>query len=325
MTPGLARLLTRCYPRSWRARYGVEFEDFLAEERPTLRTIGNVVGWAVVERLRDGGRGSMDARQRSLVLMAYAYLAVVAAGVNFCGSVDDTPVAAAMRSHVALTASYDVVAAGSIVALIAVLAVAARVVGVLLHTATAEQRASVIARVGVPCAMGGAVVTWMATAAVWAHGRWGGTWVPTPWDVAGDWPVPAGWPPLGVRVVLSSVTCLLLVVGLVASGMSVADVVRRTDLSQLRPSWFRATSIALAAGTVMMAAGLLAWGWFAEQYAPGPFHARNGGLFSLVNAASWMASALVFLVSAAVALVTARMTIALPSDSLANHAARTQG
>jgi hypothetical protein len=62
----------------------------------------------------------MDARQRTLVLMALAYLAAVAAGVNFYWTVSDTPLAAAMKSRPMLALSFRGVALGSLAALAAV-------------------------------------------------------------------------------------------------------------------------------------------------------------------------------------------------------------
>ena len=55
MTPALARLLTRLYPRNWRARYGAEFEAFLldreADPRGDLLTAANVVCSAFGEHI----------------------------------------------------------------------------------------------------------------------------------------------------------------------------------------------------------------------------------------------------------------------------------
>jgi hypothetical protein len=141
----------------------------------------------------------------------------------------------------------------------------------------------------------------MATAGFWAHARWSGPWVPTPWDVAGDWNAPAAWPPLLVRWALSAVTFGLLVAGLVGSAISVGQAIHRTDLSRLRPFWFKATSVALAGAITVMAVGVLGWGWLAEQYEPTAFLARYG-LFSLPNLGSWLASAMLFLASAAIAV-----------------------
>jgi hypothetical protein len=51
MNPRLARLLTRLYPRSWRERYGAEFEAFLATGHGDLRTSANIAWSALRERI----------------------------------------------------------------------------------------------------------------------------------------------------------------------------------------------------------------------------------------------------------------------------------
>jgi hypothetical protein len=59
----------------------------------------------------------MHRRQNSLALMLYAYLTAIAAGINFDWTVDDTPLAAAMRNCLALFRSWNLVRAGSLLAL----------------------------------------------------------------------------------------------------------------------------------------------------------------------------------------------------------------
>jgi len=82
------------------------------------------------------------------------------------------------------------------------------------------------------------------------------------------------------------------------------------DLSRHRPIGLKIGSIALAASIVVMAIGVVAWGLFAEQYAPADFHARNGGFFSSTNVASWLASAMVFGAAAWTAVSGPRAAIA---------------
>jgi hypothetical protein len=307
-----ARRLTALYPPAWRARYGDEFAAFLEEQPSTLGAIADVVVSAIRERVGGGVRLGMDSRQQSLVLMTYAYLAAVAAGVNFYYSVDDTPLAIAMRSHPVLLASFVMVARASFVAFAAVVAIAVPVTRSMLRDAFTTRRWDVVGRVMVPFGAVAITLAWMAAAGLWVHARWAGSWVPTPWDVVGDWNAPAGWPPLLVRWALSTVTFGLLVAGLVGSAVSVGQAVQRSDLSRLRPSWFKVTSVALAGAIAVMAIGVLGWGWLAEQYEPTAFVARYG-LFSLPNLGSWLASAMLFLASAAVAVRGAYASLATRS------------
>lgn len=51
MTPRLAHLLTRLYPRAWRDRYAAEFEQLLETTPANLRTSLNVVASAFTEHI----------------------------------------------------------------------------------------------------------------------------------------------------------------------------------------------------------------------------------------------------------------------------------
>jgi hypothetical protein len=51
MNPKLARLLTRLYPRSWRKRYGAEFEALLESGHGDIRTAVNVAWSALREHI----------------------------------------------------------------------------------------------------------------------------------------------------------------------------------------------------------------------------------------------------------------------------------
>jgi hypothetical protein len=60
MNPRLARLLTRLYPRSWRERYGEEFEAHLEMGPGNLRTSANVIWAALSEYIFPTRGGNMD-------------------------------------------------------------------------------------------------------------------------------------------------------------------------------------------------------------------------------------------------------------------------
>src|SRR5262249_60629760 len=83
MNKRLAHSLTGLYPRAWRARYGEEFQALLESHPNNVRALCDVVGWAIYERLFYVGGFNMNPDQRSLALMAYAWLAAVAAGRDF--------------------------------------------------------------------------------------------------------------------------------------------------------------------------------------------------------------------------------------------------
>src|SRR5260370_17011491 len=112
MQSWLVRQLIGLYPSTWPTRYRNEFQGFLETHPSNFQTILNVIGWAMYERVLSLGRFKMDRRQNSLVLMLYAYLAAIAAGVNFYWTVDDTPLAAAMHNHPALLPKWNLIHAG---------------------------------------------------------------------------------------------------------------------------------------------------------------------------------------------------------------------
>jgi hypothetical protein len=309
MNKWIAHSLIGLYPRAWRARYGEEFEAFLESHPNNVRALCDVVGWAIYERLCYLGGFNMNPDQRSLALMAYAWLGVVAAGVNFYWTVADTPMATAMRSQPALFATWTMVRGGALLALAAVVIVGLPTLVSVARVALSARLWSVVGRLAVPPIAAAVTLFWMATAAMWTKGHW----LPTPWDVTGDWAAPSEWPPLMTRWALSIVTFLLLILGLIVSAVSVKQVIHRSSVSARR-RLLTAPSLILAGSTSLMAAAVAAWGLFAERYASDAFHARNGGFFSSTNFASWAASCRVFVVSAVIALRVARLAMNLPSE-----------
>jgi hypothetical protein len=305
MNGRLVRQLVGLYPPQRRTRFRQEFERFLEAYPSNPGTILNVIGWAIYERLNSLGIFKMDRRQQSLSLMLYAYLGAVAAGVNFYWTVDDTPLAAAIRNRPALFASWTLVIAGSLVALAAVAIVGVPVLLGMMRTAFSTRRWDIPYRLAGPPCTGLVLLAWMAAAAWFA----GGHWVPTPWDVTGNWTAPPDWPPLPTRWALGSVTFMMMTAGLIVSANSVRQAIGRSDLSKHQRLCFTVPSMLLAGAVGLMAIGVLTWGWFVQQYAASDFHARNGGLFSSTNFASWAVSCIVFVVATAVAVQGARSAL----------------
>ena len=309
MNKWIVHSLIGLYPRAWRARYGEEFRAFLETHPSNVRAMCDVVGWAIYERLCYVGGFNMNPGQRSLVLMAYAWLAAVAAGANFYWTVADTPMATAMHGHPALFAIWTLIQAGALLAFAAVVMVGAPALVAVARAALSARRWGVVGWLAAPLIAVVVTLSWMAAAAMWT----GGHWLPTPWDVTGDWTAPSEWPPLMMRWTLSIVTLVLLVLGLIGSAVSVKQVIQRSDIS-VRRRLLTPPSLILAGSTSLMAAGVVAWGLFAERYALDAFHARNGGFFSSTNFASWAASCTVFVISAVIALRAAHSAMSLPSE-----------
>ena len=149
MSPRLASRLIRLFPPAWRARYGEEFQALLESHPSTVRAVCNVIVCAVGARVSSWSPFTMDNRQRALVFMTYAYLAAVAAGVNFYFSVDDTALAEAMRTHAPLWMSFSLVAKSSFVAFVTAVAVALPVGFRMIRAALSERRYDVVGRLAV--------------------------------------------------------------------------------------------------------------------------------------------------------------------------------
>jgi hypothetical protein len=310
MNARLVRQLVSLYPQEWRTRYGEEFQSFLETHPSNLRTVLNVIGGVMHERVLSLRRFKMDRRQNSLALMLYAFLGAIAAGINFYWTVDDTSLVAAIYKYSALFTSWNLVRAGSFLAFAVFATVGIPLFLTMLRTAFAAQRWDVVCRLAVPPCAALVTLAWMVTAARLS----GGHWVPTPWDVTGDWTAPRDWPPLATRWALSSVTFVLMMAGIILSAISIRQAIRRSDLSKHRRLWFTAPSMLLAGSVATMALGVLTWGWFVQQYAASDFHVRNGGLFNSTNFASWMASCTVFLAATVMAVKGARSAFSLKTE-----------
>ena len=201
MNARAARWLTRLYPPAWRARYGEEFAPFLEARPVTLRDVLNVVGCALNERARVLGEFKMSKLQHSLVLAVYAYLAAIAAGLNLYMTVDDTPLVDAMSSHAALFLCWNLVAAGSLMALAAAAAVGLPAVWAMIRFAWTAKRRDIFVRLAVP--------PFAAMASIAGLFTW-------------------GWNP--------SRTLIVLVIGLFGSAISLKQAIERTTLpEQVRP------------------------------------------------------------------------------------------
>lgn len=306
MNARIVRYLTALYPQAWRQRYQCEFEAFLEAHPSNIRDIVNVAAWAVFERFRSLGDIPMDARQNSLTLMVFSGLAAFAAGVNFYWTVDDTPLVLAMHNHGALLASWTLVQLGAL-ALVAVAILSSGVFFTIARKAFANRRRDVILRLAIPFCAAATLFAWLLSVLIVMHSHW----LPTPWDVAGDWTAPANWPSLSTRWILGSVSFAVMIGALLATAISVRQAVSRTELSEYGRSSFWIPSLLLVGSVVVMTIGVLSWGWFVQQYAPTDFHLRNGGLFSSTNFASWIATSLVLLATIVMAIKSFRSALSV--------------
>ena len=119
--------LLRLYPTTWRERYADEFEALLEQCQPTPLVVFDVVRGALDARLHlNAGTGRMPAmldRLRSSEIAVFcAFVAFVVAGIGFQKMTEDAAKAGIMRTYPAIGAAFDVVVAGAVIALLAVLA-----------------------------------------------------------------------------------------------------------------------------------------------------------------------------------------------------------
>ena len=300
--------LIRIYPVAWRARYGEEFLALIQERSVTPRETLNVIGCALYERVRSSGVYKMSKQQYSLVLMVYAYLAAIAAGLNLYWTVDDTPLVDAMRAHPALFACWNLVAAGSLAALAAAVALGLPSLWAMIRFARTERRRDVLARLAVPPCAAVLILLWIVAVAIKTG------WAPLCWDVMGQ---------PGARWALSSVTLMLFAAGILGSAISIRQAVQRSSLSEQQLTLFgrpisvrplqlaKIPALVLAGSIIVMAVGVTGWGLLADQYAPQAFHAHDGGFFGASNIVSWIGSVALFVGSAVTALRGARGIVTL--------------
>ena len=299
----LAQLLTGLYPPSWRARYGEEFKTFLEVRPAGVSSVLNVIGSAFVEHFCSFGDYKMSRLQRSLVLMVYAYLATIAAGVNLVMTVDDTPLVEAMRAHAALSACWNLVAAGSLVSLAAIATVGFPTLWEMIRFVSKAKRPDIAARLAFPICTATLIFAWIIVVTI----RTG--WAPLFWDVMGQ--------PL-MRWALTSVTLMLVVFGSIGSAIGLKQAIERSVLPEQQLTIFgraisiealrlaKLSAIILASSIAAMALGVAGWGLLADRYAPAAFRANDGGFFGTPNIVSWMGSLGLFIAAAVTALRSAR-------------------
>jgi hypothetical protein len=96
----VARLLTRLYPRAWRQRYGLEFEEFLENGCSGLRASVNVIWSALCERVipTQGGPmnpqvysfGALVKRPTAFLPLAMSFGALATVAIAFVYSIANT-------------------------------------------------------------------------------------------------------------------------------------------------------------------------------------------------------------------------------------------
>lgn len=253
----------------------------------------------------------MNRLSRSVGTILCACLAVIAAGLNLYATVDDSSLATSMRTHVWLSAAWNMVAFGSVVALMGAIAMLVPLIVGALRFALSQKRRDILIRILVAPIAAGILAAWV----IGGSFVLGGHWAPAPWAIQGDWTPSPDWPSLQARWALGSVTAALAVFLLVASSIGVYQAIQRTRFDEMRFTVLgrraavhplrlaRIPSMVTIAAMAVMTVAAFAWGLIAYLDETAAFHAYFGPMHTTALA-SWIGSACVFAASSAFALRT---------------------
>jgi hypothetical protein len=275
------RLLPRLYPAAWRRRYAEEFAALLEHTRLSPGVVLDILGGALDAWLHPEEIPSMAVRydapyRGALITVFCAYIAFVVAGLALVGLVDDSPFVPAMDAHLGLRLAWMTVAAGSVVALAAVVLGALPLAVAVVRHALAARRVDLLKLLAVPLL---ALLTLGGYAALVALIGLG--WLPFPWTTG---PALPGRPlPVG-NIILLAVGALLFIAAAVASTAAVCLAVARARIREQRyavlglrfmldPLRFAVLPAIVAASAMgaMLAATVL-WGLLAWPAVPGAFN-----------------------------------------------------
>ena len=143
-----ARRLVRLYPRAWRQRYEEEFVAMLEQGPVSVRGLFDVALGALDAQLRPqvASEGSMVVAERmlsSVLLVLWAWVGLVAAGVGFQKMTEYDDFVRAARDNVAVGVAFHAVVIGAVLALAAFTVGSAPIAFAALQKALAEGRKDV--------------------------------------------------------------------------------------------------------------------------------------------------------------------------------------
>jgi hypothetical protein len=132
----------------------------------------------------------MNRLSTSLGAILCAYLAIVAAGINLYATFDDSSLAIAMKTYLGLFTAWNLVALGSVAALLGAIAILVPLAVGALQFAIREGRRDILIRLSVAPLAAAILFAWVIGAFLGLGGRW----APAPWAIVGDWTATADWP-----------------------------------------------------------------------------------------------------------------------------------
>lgn len=147
MSGGMKQLV-RLYPRAWRERYEEEFVAML-EQRPASGrdyldvALGALDAWLAPQVVSEGRTGLISEIRSSVLVVLWAWVGLVVAGVGFQKMTEYDDFVEAARESAAVGAAFDVVVVGAVVALAATLVGGAPIAISAIRQALVEGRKDV--------------------------------------------------------------------------------------------------------------------------------------------------------------------------------------
>jgi hypothetical protein len=281
----LERLLVGLYPRAWRERYEEEFVAML-EQRPASPSdlvdvaLGALDAWVRPQVVSEGGRLVIPRMRSSLLVVLWAWVGFVAAGVGFQKMSEYEEFVSAARENPVVGISFETVVVGAVVALAAIVVGGAPIVLAAIREALAEGRRDVPLLFCVPLFSAAAFVGYVLVLGKIIYPSLGRL---------------AVHDALNVMLFLSLMGAFLLAAAASAAAVSVA--VSRCEIGArfYRIALFPGTLAALAMGVVL--AATVVWGLALRAQAPALF-SGDEGVLATPTVASWLAIVAVMAVCA---------------------------
>jgi hypothetical protein len=305
MNRHLVDVLTQLYPASWRRRYATEFSVFLAESKGGIRDVADILWSALREHLLSKGEREMNRSQRASGSLAFSFLAALAAGINLVMTVDDSPLVDAMRSHLAMSVAWNLLAGAAVLAGLGVLSIVFSLYRSMLFYARRSGRRDTIALLSVPFIGAGALLLWGACGLAYTGGRWAAS----PWAILSGG-APSSWPPLHARWICGIISVVLFIAVAIASVSSVHLAIRRTDFElangtapRKRRALADLAKPLVVICTVVMFLSVLTWGLALQRSVPSLF-LQHVGLLDGTATTSWVISLSLLGIASAICIRT---------------------
>jgi hypothetical protein len=290
---GLLKRMVRLYPRVWRERYEEEFGALLEERHASVLDVCDVAlgaldAWLFPQVAGERSVAFMVGRmRRSVLLVLWSWVGVVAAGVGFQKMTEYEDFVRAARESAPVGAAFDAVVVGALVTLAAVLVGGIPIVFAALRDALGSGRKDVPLLLCVPPLSLGVFVGYVLVLMRVVYPFLGNLTIHDPVNVA---------------LFLSIVVMFLLAA--VASTASVSGAVGRSGVGESLYRFALYPAALAALSMVVVSVATAVWGLALWAQAPILF-SGDDGLLATPTAASWLAILAVMAVCACTSVVAA--------------------